>query len=353
MKELGQLLSNIPIKNYQAIGHYFLGIAHNRKGNGDQDEARRSFELAIDTAPDDYKVKAILSLGALSFHKRKFDSALRFYQETIKIGKLSAATMQAIKTISVVKAIEGDHKHALKDLEAILPLIKYAPAHIYFDVLNSYAVELGDIGRLDEAENISSLTISSPFAPYYSEWQYTFSEIRSKRKHRSTIAFSLPEVLPEPEPETESQTANIVSFPPLKEAPEPQKPERLTPQEISELTASEKRELILAAIRSGTMRESDYDKMLVMVGLLKVGPADKILDLEDEALLDDIVAVWANQIEPEELAAVLSALRDCDDDLRRNDIIDSMIRIAFEQTQLCGLTEEQWRLRVERRLPKK
>jgi hypothetical protein len=101
------------------------------------------------------------------------------------------------------------------------------------------------------------------------------------------------------------------------------------------------------------MPEGDYDKMMVMVGLLTVGPADKVLDLEDEALLDDIVVTWVNLIEPEEFTAVMSALRDCEDRLRRRDIIDRMIRIAFEETQLCGLTEEQWRLRVERSLPKK
>ena len=92
---------------------------------------------------------------------------------------------------------------------------------------------------------------------------------------------------------------------------------------------------------------------MVMVGLLEAGPADKVLDLEDEATLSDIAVVWANQLEPENLAAVLSALRDCKDDLRRNEIIDRMIRIAFEETLLCGTTEEAWRARVERRLPEK
>jgi hypothetical protein len=62
------MLSNLPIKSYQAIGHYFLGVAANSKGNGNQDEAKRLFEFAVDTAPDEYKVKAILSLGACSQH---------------------------------------------------------------------------------------------------------------------------------------------------------------------------------------------------------------------------------------------------------------------------------------------
>jgi hypothetical protein len=80
-----------------------------------------------------------------------------------------------------------------------------------------------------------------------------------------------------------------------------------------------------------------------MVGLLRSGSADKMLDLKNDALLDDIIVVWSHQIEIGELAAVLSALRNCE---------DIMVRIGFWETQLCGITEE-WLLRVERRLPKK
>src|ERR1044071_7478770 len=81
VSEAGRMLSNLPIKSHQAIGYYFLGVAANSKGNGDQDEAKRLFEIAVDTAPDEYKVKAILSLGALAFHSKDFDSAIHFYQE--------------------------------------------------------------------------------------------------------------------------------------------------------------------------------------------------------------------------------------------------------------------------------
>jgi hypothetical protein len=264
--------------------------------------------------------------------------------------------MQAIRGTSTIRAIEGSHTHAVKDLESILPLIKYAPPRTYFDVLNSYAVELGEVGRKQEARNISRIVLASPLALVYPEWRDTAEDL--KPANRAFI--SVPQIeyryvkASQPATETEKKKpASVVAFPPLKEAPPPQKPDRLTPREINELTASQKRELILTAIRTSPALESDYDKMLVMVGLLKTGPTDKVLDLEDDALLDDLMVDWSNQIEPEELAAVLSALRDCDDSLRQRDIFDRMIRIAFEQTQLCGITEEQWRLRVERRLPKK
>ncbi|MEN3333223.1 MAG: hypothetical protein V7641_2588 [Blastocatellia bacterium] len=185
IKELALILSNFPIKGYQAVGNYFLAIAMNPKGKGNPDKARQLFELVVDTAPDAYKVKATLSLGALSFRRRDFDSSLDFYQEAIKIGKLSADSLNAVKAISILKAMEGNHAQAVKDLENILPLMKYVPAHIYFDLLNSYAVELGEVGRKAEARDIARTVLASPFAFAYPEWRETAEEL--KAANRSTV----------------------------------------------------------------------------------------------------------------------------------------------------------------------
>jgi len=187
LKELALMLANLPVKRYQAIGHYFLAVATHRVANGDTDAARRLFELAVDSAPDPYKAKATLALGSLSLRRKDFDEALYFYQETIKAGKLSATSLHAIKAVSVLKAIEGSHAQAIKDLENILPVMKYAPAHIYFDVLNSYAVELGEVGRRYEARNISQIVIHSPFAFAYPEWLDTANDLRGS--NRSFVAF--------------------------------------------------------------------------------------------------------------------------------------------------------------------
>jgi tetratricopeptide (TPR) repeat protein len=195
LKEMGLMLSNNPIKDYQAVGNYFLAVATSRKGQGDQDEARRRFQLAVDSAPDAYKAKASSSLGALSFHRREFDAALHYYREAIKIGKLSATSLHAVKAISVLKALQGDHAQALKDLEDILPLVKYTPAHVHFDILNSYAVELAEVGRGAEARNIARAVTASPLAVAYPEWRETAEEL--KVANRSSVAMN---PLPAPPP---------------------------------------------------------------------------------------------------------------------------------------------------------
>lgn len=193
VEETALMLSNIPIKDYQAIGNYFLAVAANSKGKGDQDKAKRLFEIVIDTAPDAYKVKGFLSLGALSFNRGDYDSALYYLQKTIKNSKLSVDSVHAIRGICVLKAIEGDHTQAVSDLENILPVIKYAPAHIYFDLLNSYAVELGEVGRTQEARQIMRLVLASPFTFAYPEWRETSNEINLRGyKARSTVSLTQP-----------------------------------------------------------------------------------------------------------------------------------------------------------------
>lgn len=193
VKEAGLLLSNTPIERYQAIGYYFLAVAANNMGKGDQDEARRLFEVVVDTAPDEYKLKSILSLGALALNRKDFESALYFYQETIRAGGLGLASLQAIRGITILKSVEGYHKSALADIEKVLPLVKFAPTNVYLDCLNSYAVELSEVGRLQEAENVSSLVIASPLTRYYPEWQETLAEVRSRRKQRSIVSISPPQ----------------------------------------------------------------------------------------------------------------------------------------------------------------
>jgi hypothetical protein len=353
VRELSRMLVNIPIKEYQLIAQYYLVWCQCR-------ELKLHTNVLENIADQSrtYKTKALLSLAGFEGLKGNVDSELYLYVEALKSSCNISDYVQSSMGIAVVKAKEGFHESALKDLEKLIVSIKHAEPIIYFDVLNSYAVELGESGHKNEARNVSRIVLASPFAHAYPEWKETAQDL--KEPSRSFV--SVPSIEPEPveieaieahhvsEPD---QPATILAFPQLKEAPQPQKPDRLSPQEISELTTSEKRELILAAIRTGTFTQFDYDRFMLMVGLLRNDPVDKVLDLEDEETISDIAVVWANQVEPEQFAAVMSAIRDCEDRNRQRDIIDKMIRIAFQETQLCGLTEEAWRLQFERRLPKK
>ena len=353
VRGLSSLLLSIPIKEYQLIGRYYLHWCGYR--NHEYDIA--TLEIIIDHTQT-YKAQALLSRGAFEYDNRRIHEALYFLAEALKTRPDVSEYIAISIAIAVAKAADGFHHLALADMERLLPIIKHAEPRLYFDFLNSYAVELGEAGRKDEARNISHIVLASPFIHAYPEWRETSQDL--KEPDRSLVAVA--SIEPEPleieatelhhagEPE---QPSTVLAFPTLKEAPRPHKPDPLTPQELAELTDDDKKELILAALKSGAVRGDDYDKLMCMVGLLKSGPADKILDLENEAVLDDIAVIWPMQVGAEEFAGFLSALRDCDDILRLKDILDRIIRKVYHETQECGLSEEEWRLRVERRLPEK
>ena len=268
VKEYGQLLANFPLKPYQAIGHYFLAVAANSKGNGDQNEAKRLFELVVDTAPDAYKAKSIMSLGALAFHRGDFDSAHNYLQQTLHSEKLSVAGLQAIRGISVLKSFAGDHAHAIRDLENILPVIKYAPAHIYFDLLNSYAVELGEVGRKDEARNIMRVVLVSPFVFAYPEWRETAQELNPSRRSMVTIGAIPYNVLSMPERQhgepisLQPKPARVLSFAKGKKKMDKKDKDKETQKSIEEMSFKDLGFKLLEII---TTNQADEDQMRLIV----------------------------------------------------------------------------------------
>jgi hypothetical protein len=356
VRELSRILSNIPIKEYQLIAQYYLVWCECRESRLNVD----ALKSIVDQSRT-YKAKAFLSLAGFAELRGDFELELFYLKETLKAEPGISDYIQAVRATAIVKAIEGFHASSLRDMETLVPLIRHAEPLAYYDFLNSYAVELGESGRKDEARNIIKHVVASPFAFAYPEWQETAQEL----KEPSRTFISVPHIKHEPV-EVQSIQAHqaskearpnrprrLIPFPPLREAPKPTKPKRVTPQEFGDMTLDERAELVLAAIRSGEVREGDYIKLVMSLGLLESGPASKVIDLEDEAVLNGLIINWAHLIEPEELTAVMSALRDCQDDVRRNEIIDMIIRKAFEYSQTCNVTEADWRRQFERKLPDK
>jgi hypothetical protein len=353
VRESALLLSNLPLKQYQKIGQYYLAWCERKNG----DTVTGMLESLTETAPAKYRAYAMHVLATIA--ARKQDTATEFYwlTESLKVYP----SLESFRGIAILKAREGFHASALKSLEDIIPLIKHAEPLPYYDFLNSYAVELGKASRISEARNVINHVTSSPLACAYPEWQETAKEV----KEPSRASISVPQIEPEPVEVEVKETSHagaeakpikpgrVVAFPELKEAPEPKRPDPLNPQELEGMTLADKREFLLAAIRTQLLSESEYDKLIYSLGLMNSGPASDVIDLEDKALLDDIIEVWCNMIEPDQFAAVMSALRDCKDDQRRESIMDDMISFAYQRTPSSRESESEWRRKVERRLPNK
>ncbi|HKQ03736.1 MAG TPA: hypothetical protein VJ464_01290 [Blastocatellia bacterium] len=284
VKEYGQILSNIPIKNYQAVGYYYLAVATNNRGNGDQDAARKLFELTTDVAPDPYKAKAILSLAAVALHAGDYQSDLRYLVESVKASKDVSTTVRAQLGIAIYKSMEGFHQQASDDLENLYTFARHSQPVVFLDYLNSLAVELGEVGRKDEARNIMRHVLASPFAFAYPEWHETAEELRGANHSFVAVSVSRYNVLTMPEREAseqhsfQSRPARVLDLARWKKKMAKQAKEKQTEQLLEEMSLQDMGFKLLGLISDNRMDEDHMRIILTFVmNLLSepVGPPDK------------------------------------------------------------------------------
>jgi tetratricopeptide (TPR) repeat protein len=199
VRELARILINIPIKEYQLIAQYYLVWCKCRE----YEYPAATLESIIEQTQT-YKTKALFSRGAIEWYKGKNETALYFYKEALRTSPTISEHIDLSRTIAVLKATEGFHKSAMRDLENLEPLIRYAEPRLYYDFLNSYAIELAEAGRKQEARNISRIVLASPFAPAYPEWQDTAEDLKPANRSfvaKSRSRYKRQNVLPMPEVE--------------------------------------------------------------------------------------------------------------------------------------------------------
>ena len=151
------------------------------------------------------------------------EAGISFYNEALRTAPAISEHISVRLGIATVKGREGFHQSSLNDMESLIPILRYAEPRLFFDMLNSYATELGEVGRKDEARNIMRVVLASPFIQAYPEWRETAEELRPSR--RSFVALSsthynipsLPEREPIEEPSLEFNPARVFNFAKLKQ----------------------------------------------------------------------------------------------------------------------------------------
>ncbi|HSB10845.1 MAG TPA: hypothetical protein VLM38_15270 [Blastocatellia bacterium] len=182
------------------IGRYYQALSVNRGGQGDRVAATPLFQLVANEGPPRYRARALIALGNRVFTGKDPLGALAIYQEAIQILSRERSFdvvnfFVARKNMAVARALEGDHRGSLDDLEKLLPLARMAALlepRLYYDYLNGLAVELGEEGRLDEAQRVSSIAVASPFASRFPAYRETFDEIAAKRRKASRSVVAVP-----------------------------------------------------------------------------------------------------------------------------------------------------------------
>ena len=201
--QLGLILQEFP-NPIGAIGDYYEAFYLTRTGAFEESE--RNLEHALIYAPESYKAKSLLALSGLEERRNNFDDAVKLRIEASLLNN-PQVTLESQLGIAALMGIQGDHRYAAKHLERFLPLA-YAigPSPVYFDFLNSYAVELSETERLQEASDVINKVIKSPYLSHFPNWPETEREI--KQKCYSSKSIQAPLLLDEADD-------NVLEFPHL------------------------------------------------------------------------------------------------------------------------------------------
>jgi tetratricopeptide (TPR) repeat protein len=269
VRELARLLVNIPIKEYQLIAHYYLVWCKCRE----YEYPATTLEKIVEQTQT-YKTKALFSRAAMEVYQGDFEHALYFYSEAFKSNPTFSEYIDLSRSIAGLKSLEGFHKSALIDLEKLIPFINYAEPRLYYDFLNSYAVELGEVGRKDEARSVIKHVLDSPFAFAYPEWCETAEEL--KPANRSFVVpdpspphmgklLSMP-VVEQAKPQRLDRPAKIINLQAWKKKMGKDDDDRygLTPEQLKEMTPSEKLCYILNSINPD-FTDEDFDRVIDLV----------------------------------------------------------------------------------------
>jgi tetratricopeptide (TPR) repeat protein len=191
-------LLNLPLgEEYQSVGRYYQALCIYQRGASA--DARILLEQVAEALPIRFRARARLAISATYYESSDWQSFLMLSLEASRFAASSdwrdpQTFVQAQRNIAVLKSVDGDHRGALADLERLFPLARALGRlrpYLYYEHLNSLAVELMEAGRLEEARNASRIALASPFAGAYPEWLETGDEIelRGRRACRSVVAF--------------------------------------------------------------------------------------------------------------------------------------------------------------------
>ncbi len=299
LKDVSQVLVSTSMPTpYESVGRYYEALCIQRFGRGDVRRATCSFECVAETGPARYRGRAMQSLGSNAFHQTDYQSALLLYREASHFASREKiydpyATLGTHKMAAVILGLQGSHREALLLLESLFPVanqMRSSQPHLYYDYLNSFAVELCEVGRLEEARNISQIVLASPFAPAYPEWSETNDEIarRSRRASRSVVAFT--QWTSQSENQITSEAGNLVQL------VAPQRSDSASPRD-SFATRTKQRARVVNLLEwknEVTERKTTFkDRQTRLKELKKLPTEDKIAEiwgrLGDEEVDDDLL----------------------------------------------------------------
>lgn len=414
VEQVSQILINAPLLGeYRNIGHYYWALCITRGGDPAASTTILENLAASPATPLRYRARALKAIGGNHLDLSSIDEAFRFFLEAAWTASEQHGRDLLTATLShwmmaVIRSIYGDHKGALAGLEKLSSPVRLLSAErpfIFYSYVNSLAVELCELGRIEEARNASNIALSSPFAHQYLELRETAKEVAQKARRASRSVVSLCsrapklddrlqeatgriEAITPPTTEGEPPSGNLVVFPSSSDRPARTSADpfdrKLTPSDLRWMTTAQKRSLVIEIAQATGVADELLERMMQAAGVV-ISEADedfdnslrserpdilpeeasavesvreerdvgslKKIDLDAKNHLEVITSLMlAGNLGPYGFAAIMSALRDCEDDERRRNLIDRMITHSFHEAREQTESEDEWRRRVEARL---
>lgn len=289
--EFGKTLS-LFAPPFDLIGDYYQSFYLYRYV--DKELAREKLQRVIEQGEPKYKDKALLTLGAIEQSERNIDEAIKLRLAASKSEFLPVHVEAAIGISSILGA-QGEHDKAIEHLERVMPLLsKLGKTPLPFDVYNSYATELAEIGKIELAAEVIKPVIVSPYTPYYPNWPETAKEIQEKSTRKSMVIFN---------------RSNVIDFP-VREVE--------TEQEIEETETEE------------TGPRYPYRNHLI-----------KEFELEDQ------IEVWMYEsVQADDLGTLFVMLGESKDENERDLIIEKAINYTFMHSEESKEAKTKWRDKI-------
>lgn len=128
----------------------------------------------------------------------------------------------------------------------------------------------------------------------------------------------------------------------------------INPLHFCRMSVGQKRALVIEVAKDRKVSGEILDRMLEAAGVIGTDEEEspvyltKTINLERRSFLEELISIWVeSEIGPDDFAAVMSALRDCQDEFRLSNLIDQMISYSFHATTCRIHSEEDWRRELE------
>ena len=289
--EFGKALS-LFASPFDLIGDYYQSVFLHKSGQ--KQLAVEKLERVRQELKGIYADKATLTLSGMKEVDHDLDESLKLRFDLAKSEHVSIVVESAIGRASILSS-QGEHDKAIAELERVLPLLsKLGNVPLPFDVYNSYATELAEVGKIELASEVIRPVILSPYTAFYPNWPETAKEIEAKSSRKSMVTVN---------------RSNVIYFP-VREVEEP--------DEVEETETEE------------TEPQYPYQDYIV-----------KEFELEDQ------IEVWMYEsVRPDDLGALLLALGESRDENERNLILEKAINYTFRHSEESKQAMEQWRDKI-------